>query len=96
MPGLEPIKTQVIAYDLKDSTTIIIKDFPKDSLFENYHIVFGKQRNKKIYVGTDGPDHTDNYFFTLDTVNLKLVKLKNYLSKPPNREHKVYRFFILS
>jgi hypothetical protein len=78
LPGLELIKTQIIAYDLKDSTTITIKDFPKDSLFDNHNIVFGKQTNKKIYIGIDGPDHSNNYFYELDTVKLKLIKLKDY------------------
>lgn len=77
-PGNEIFKTEIFVEDLKNKTTKMIKDFPKDSLFENHHFVLGKHRTGKIYVGTDGPDHTNNYFYELDTVNLKLIKLKDH------------------
>ena len=74
-PGLELFKAEIVVNDCKNKTTKIIKDFPKDSLFENYNFVFEKQQNGKIYVGINGPDHSSALFYKLDTIHWKLTKL---------------------
>lgn len=75
-PGNEIFKTEILVQDLKNKTLKLIKDFPKDSLFENNNFVFGKHRSGKIYFGIDGPDHTSDYIYELDTIHWKLTKLK--------------------
>lgn len=75
LPGDDLFKTEFIVYDNKNKSTKIIKDFPKDSLFEDYNINSQKQRNRKIYVGVDGPDHSIDFYYELDTIRWKLVKL---------------------
>lgn len=75
-PGNEIFKTEIFVEDLKNKTLKMIKDFPKDSLFENNNFVVGKHRTGKIYVGIDGPDHTSEFIYELDTIHWKLYKLK--------------------
>ncbi|QBZ97754.1 hypothetical protein [Flavobacterium sangjuense] len=75
-PGNEIFKTQIFVKDSKNKTTKIIKDFPKDSLFENHNFVLENQRNGKVYVGVDGPDHSTEMYYELDTIHWKLTKLK--------------------
>ena len=75
-PGNEIFKTEILMEDLKNKTLKIIKDFPKDSLFENNNFVVGKHRSGKMYVGIGGPDHSSEFIYELDTIHWKLTKLK--------------------
>ena len=72
-PGIEVFKTEALVYDWKNKTNKIIKDFPKDSLFEDYNFGFQEQLNGKIYVGINTGDDCYDFYYELDTIQWKLI-----------------------
>ncbi|MGV3697557.1 hypothetical protein [Flavobacterium sp.] len=76
IPGNEIFKTEILVKDLKNKTTKTIKDFPKDSLFDNQNFVIQKYRNGKVELGVNGPDQTPEMYYELDTIHWKLTQLK--------------------
>jgi hypothetical protein len=73
-PSHKLFKTEIIVYDWKHNVYKLIKDFPKDSLFEYYNFIVEKQKNKNIYVGIY-PEQL-KFYYLIDTVNWELKKLK--------------------
>lgn len=76
LPGIELFKSEIVLFDNKNGKKKLIKNFPKDSLFENHYFVFEKQRNGEIYIGINGQDRNESeLFYKLDTIHWKLIKL---------------------
>jgi len=76
LPGIEVFKTEIIVYDWKNKTTTIVKNFPKDSLFEDYGFDFQKQPNGKIYAGINTGDDSYDFYYELDTIRWMLTGFK--------------------
>ncbi len=76
LPGIEVFKTEIIVYDWKNKTTKIVKNFPKDSLFEDYSFGFQKQPNGKVYAGINIGDDSYDFYYELDTIRWMLIGFK--------------------
>lgn len=76
LPGIEVFKTEIIVYDWKNKTTKIVKNFPKDSLLEDYSFGFQKQPNGKIYAGINTGDDSYDFYYELDTIRWVLIGFK--------------------